>query len=211
MTEKLPVERLIDLSVEENILPDRKFHYRWYELGEWQFDTLIQLGLEPQHDLLDLGCGPMRLGQFAIPYLEEGRYFGIDAYPPYIRLGNRILEECGITRQRTIIHSTSFEFEKLGSEFDFAVAQSVFTHLSGEQVYECIGKLKPFMRPGSRLLFTYLIDGSPRGFLYGGVQPMVRLSFPDAGWFDALVAKFDIRFERSEIRHPSQQVGILTF
>ncbi len=34
MTEKLPVERLIDLSVEENILPDRKFHYRWYELGE---------------------------------------------------------------------------------------------------------------------------------------------------------------------------------
>ncbi len=211
MTEKLPVERLIDLSVEENILPDRKFHYRWYQLGEWQFDTLIQLGLEPQHDLLDLGCGPMRLGQFAISYLEEGRYFGIDAYPPYIRLGNRILEECGITKQRTVIHSTTFEFEKLGSEFDFAVAQSVFTHLSGEQVYECIGKLKSFMRPGSRLLFTYLIGSRPRGFLYGGVQPMVRLSFPDASWFDALAAKFAIRFERSEIRHPSQRVGILTF
>ena len=135
MSEKLPVERLIDLSVEENILPDRKFHYRWYELGEWQFDTLVQLGLEPQHNLLDVGCGPMRLGQFAIPYLEEGRYFGIDAYPPYIRLGNRVLEECGITRKRTVIHSTTFEFEKLDAEFDFAVAQSVFTHLSGEQVY----------------------------------------------------------------------------
>ncbi len=40
---------------------------------------------------------------------------------------------------------------------------------------------------------------------------MVRLSFPDAGWFDALAAKCKIRFERSEIRHPSQRVGILTF
>ncbi|NRA10011.1 MAG: methyltransferase domain-containing protein [Myxococcales bacterium] len=211
MTNEISVEQLIDLSIEENILPDHKFHYRWHELAEWQFDALCRSGLEPGHRLLDIGCGPLRLGLRAIPYLEDGNYFGVEAFPPYIRLGQRVLRECGVDKRSTILQSTMFEFEKFKATFHFAIAQSVFTHMSDDQVRHCVTKLQSVMEPGGRLLFTYIVGRDPSGFLYGGVQPMVRLGVPDASWFDGLASDLGLRFECSEIPHPTQEVGLLIF
>ena len=51
---------------------------RYERMGHLQLQTLIQLGLRPQHRLLDIGCGSLRAGKRFIPYLDAERYFGIE-------------------------------------------------------------------------------------------------------------------------------------
>ncbi|MFD1808433.1 hypothetical protein ACFSHQ_10805 [Gemmobacter lanyuensis] len=39
---------------------------------------LLAEGLRPCHRLLDIGCGPLRTGCRAVPYLNPGNYWGTD-------------------------------------------------------------------------------------------------------------------------------------
>ena len=55
--------------------------YRYDLIGAQQFALLYLLGLRETHRLLDFGCGSLRLGRMAIPYLLEGHYFGIEPEP----------------------------------------------------------------------------------------------------------------------------------
>ncbi|MBL8377360.1 MAG: class I SAM-dependent methyltransferase [Burkholderiales bacterium] len=205
------VRRLIDLSVEANLVPDRDFHYKWDEYADWQLDVLKQSGLQPKHRLLDVGCGPLRLGLKAIPYLEDGGYFGMDAYAPYIDLGAKLIVECGIEKRFTVLCSSTFEFERFGSLFDYAMAQSVFTHMSAGQIRECVRKLKPVMRPGATFLFTYFFTPHQRGIMYYGVQPMIAPRVLDTALFEEIARNESITFEASPLPHPAQRVGIFRF
>lgn len=211
MTRELSVQELIDLSVEENLVPDSKFHYSWASYARWQFDALVQLGLEPQHRLLDVGCGPMRLGQRAIPYLQPGHYYGVDAYEPYLRLGRKVLAAAGVERPFTLLHSETFEFSTLGATFDFAMAQSVFTHLTESRIDLCMAELERVMRPGGRLVFTYILGEPLQGFLYYGTQPMISGRLSGHSVFQRLGEKHGATFARLEVAHPTQFVGQFTF
>ena len=61
----------------------------WEELGEWQINSLKTLGLSSSNKLLDVGCGPLRFGTYAISYLDNGNYHGVEVWEPYIKLGKR--------------------------------------------------------------------------------------------------------------------------
>ena len=205
------IDRLVDLSIEANLVPDRDFHYKWQEYADWQFETLKRLGLKPEHRLLDVGCGPLRLGMNAIPYLDEGNFFGIDAYQPYIELGRKLLAELRISRSYSVLCSSEFEFEKFGAIFDYAIAQSVFTHMSGDQIRRCVSKLRPCMKPGGTFVFTYFLTTHQRGIMYYGIQPMTAPLLRSTELFRSLAREESIRFEESALPHPAQSVGIFRF
>lgn len=207
----LPVQQLIDLSVKENIVPDRYFHYDWAVYAQWQFDSLRQLGLQAQHRLLDIGCGPMRLGSLVIPYLDDGHYCGVDAFGPYLALGKDVLSAMGIRKTHSVHHSSAFDFEVFGMKFDYAIAQSVFTHLSQGQMEACVSQLKKVMRPGGKALFTYLVDWRQRGFLYCGIQPMQSPRIPSHEAFQRMASRHGVNFCMSQIQHPTQRVGLFQF
>jgi SAM-dependent methyltransferase len=59
----------------------------WEELGALQFEYLVSSGLRPEHYFLDIGCGSFRGGRHFIPYLEPGRYFGVDRNAEPLRVG----------------------------------------------------------------------------------------------------------------------------
>ena len=42
------------------------------------FNLLTTLGLRQHHSLLDVGCGSLRIGRLLIPYLNRGKYFGVE-------------------------------------------------------------------------------------------------------------------------------------
>jgi hypothetical protein len=50
----------------------------WDEIGSLQMDFLKANGLMPEHKLLDIGCGSLRLGVRAAEFLEPGNYWGTD-------------------------------------------------------------------------------------------------------------------------------------
>jgi cyclopropane fatty-acyl-phospholipid synthase-like methyltransferase len=208
----LDAQTLIDLALDFNMAPSTWFT-QWHELGDWQFDILKRFGLKPQHRLLDVGCGPLRLGSLAIPYLEPGHYYGIDPNGPLLALGRAVLDRLGIDRAYTLLQSGSFEFDRFGAPFDFAIAQSVITHLSRAQITSCFTVLKSVMQPGSTFIFTYLLssDAPPLGFLMDGVEPMIRPGLADEAIFVELAERLGFRFVASDEPHPSQKVAICTF
>src|SRR5881392_154417 len=61
-------------------------HYRAYVgppedydlIAAMAFNLLTTLGLRQHHSLLDVGCGSLRIGRLLIPYLNRGKYFGIE-------------------------------------------------------------------------------------------------------------------------------------
>ena len=65
----------------------------WVEHQEMQLSFLKSHGLNSSSIVLDLGCGPMRLGSVLIPMLIEGWYFGQDINPNTIAFGEEVLRE----------------------------------------------------------------------------------------------------------------------
>lgn len=202
----------IDAAVECNVAPDEYFSI-WDEVAEWQLSALKQVGLLPQHKLLDFGCGALRLGLSAIDYLDDGNYYGIDAYAPYIEIGKRLARATGVTKTYSVVASKDFEFDKFDARFDFGNAQSVFTHMSGDECDRCMAALKNAMVPGGKFFFTYLIGAPPtRGMLYLGAQPMQRFSMNDPQFFAGLAARHGARFEMVDIKHlTGQHVALFRF
>ncbi len=129
----------------------------WDELGQLQLDMLCSKGLLPEHYLLDIACGSLRLGVKAISYLEPGHYMGVEKERSLVEAG--MSQELGESLMREkkpeIIISSDFEFEKLSSRPDFAIAQSLFTHLTPDRISLCFQKLREQMKPASLFYATF--------------------------------------------------------
>src|ERR1700761_941027 len=103
----------------------------WETLGTLQFRFMIEQGLEPHHVLLDVACGSLRGGVRFIPYLERGGYLGIEMQQRLIDIG--IEKELGrklyTLKRPEFVTSDRFEFDQFSMQPDFAIAQSLFSHL----------------------------------------------------------------------------------
>jgi hypothetical protein len=122
---------------------------------DWQFRFLYDRGTKPHHNVLDIGCGWLRLAQVLLPYLESGRYFGIDAVQVHLDIGVRFLQATGVTQQPALLCDTQFGFDSFGAQFDVAISHAVFTHLTHDQIRLCLTQLKKVMRPGGRCYCTF--------------------------------------------------------
>jgi SAM-dependent methyltransferase len=202
---------IVDAAVDHNLVPSEYFAH-FERFGLWQLDALKQIGLKPHHNLLDIGCGAMRLGLYAVPYLTEGHYCGVDAFSGYIELGHDLAQQAELAPRYQLELCDNFCFERFSRQFDFAIAQSVFTHLSITETRRCVAASKKVMRPGAMLLFTYLVGLPPTvGFLYAGVMPMRRSTTESQSFFGDLAAEFGLTFETPAISHPTQQVGLFRY
>lgn len=130
----------------------------WDVLGRHQLDFLIQRGLKPEHRLLDIGCGSLRLGCLAIPYLEPLRYFGTDLSASLVHAGRaHELDDDG-RRRAPIDHfafNDDFDFDFVPEAVDFAIAQSVFTHLPINHLRRCLARLSGRISSGGVFYVTF--------------------------------------------------------
>lgn len=121
----------------------------WHEMGELQFRVLVSHGLRPEHVCLDIACGSLRAGVRLIPYLDTGHYLGLDIAEELIRHGRDV--ELGpalsdIKRPELIV-SDSFAFDRFSCKPDYAIAQSLFTHLTAEDIGLCLRRLRQVATP----------------------------------------------------------------
>lgn len=131
----------------------------WDEIGTLQFDFLRARGLQPQHRLLDIACGSFRLGVKAVPYLDAGNYFGIEKEQALVDAGLALElgPELVAAKRPEIIVSANFEFERFSQAPDFAIAQSLFTHLTPELITLCFRKLRPCVHADTQFFGTYFL------------------------------------------------------
>lgn len=130
---------------------------KWEEIGRLQFDFLLAQGLQPHHYYLDVACGALRGGVHLIPYLERGHYLGIEKEALLVEAGLReeLGEAVAADKRPEIVISSTFEFDKLSARPDFALAQSLFTHLPLETIEQCLRRLQPVMAEGGVFFATF--------------------------------------------------------
>ena len=130
---------------------------RWEVLGNLQFNFLKNKGLRPDCYLLDIACGSLRLGVKVIPYLERGHYLGIEKERGLVKAGlEQELDSFVRSDKRPHIEiSSSFEFEKFNQKANFAIAQSLFTHLPSDLINECFKKLYPWLEDDGVFYATF--------------------------------------------------------
>jgi SAM-dependent methyltransferase len=139
---------------------------QWDYLGRLQLDYLVERGLEPHHHLLDVGCGPLRAGIHFIEYLEPGHYAGTDKRGDVLETARIVeLPQRGLeAKEPLLVADERFEFGKLGRTFDFAMAQSVFTHLPLNSIMRCLVEMGRALNPGGK--FYASIFENPQGKLH---------------------------------------------
>lgn len=131
----------------------------WDELGELQFNFLVANGLTPLSKLIDVGCGCLRGGVHFIDYLESGNYFGIDRSAELLEKGYSVeLEQAGLTEKlprENLICNDEFDLGAIAEPADFAIAQSLFSHLPGDDIVLCLKRLAPKIKSGGRFFATF--------------------------------------------------------
>ena len=110
----------------------------WQQMGTHQFDFLVERGLQPSDHLLDVGCGVLRGGRHFVRYLDAGHYCGIDIADEMIVGAEQQLAEDGLTDKGARLRVTETFDVDFGQPFDFAIAQSVFTHLPMNSIWRAL-------------------------------------------------------------------------
>jgi len=140
-----------------------------------QVSLLLSCGLREIHRLLDVGCGSLRGGRMIIPYLRSGHYFGIEPNEWLVEegieheLGKDILE----VKRPTFRFVDDFSAGAFGIEFDFALAQSVFSHTYPDLTLTGLTNIAEALAPEGMLFGTYIQGWQPdkyegAGWIYPG-------------------------------------------
>jgi len=131
----------------------------WDTIGRLQFAFLESRGLQPHHYLLDVGCGSLRGGLHFVRYLDAGHYFGIDHEQALLDAGREV-ELAGAHLEHKdpqLFRSDAFDLSAVPPDrtFEFALAQSLFTHLTPEMIDLCIPKVMARLAPGGTFYATF--------------------------------------------------------
>ena len=131
----------------------------WDELGKLQLEFMVARGLEPAHRMLDIGCGSLRGGVHFVRYLDAGNYFGLDSNQSLLDAGYDIeLRQAGLQDRlprRNLSCNADFVLPMEDGFLDFAIAQSVFTHLTFNSIRRCLETVAPKFRAGGVLYATF--------------------------------------------------------
>jgi SAM-dependent methyltransferase len=142
-------------------------------IGILEFSTLRTLGLQPEHSVVDVGCGSGRLAAKLAPFLRGG-YVGTDILPELTAYA------------RKVARRDDWEFHTTGGSgipaadacADFVCFFSVFTHLLHEDIYRYLAEAKRVLRPGGKVVFSYLDFAVPSHWTI--FESSVRNFSPDA-------------------------------
>lgn len=191
-------------NLKAQIDPELAIGGLWDEMGRQQFEFLKARGLNPQHRLLDIGCGSLRGGLLFIQYLDPGCYAGFDISSKVIEVGKKKVAAKGLDEKNPRLFlnvDQNLKFGFLGDgRFDFVLAQSVFSHLLPVHIEECFGHIGQVMAPGGKFFFTH----------HPGVQFGKRsetdFEYPKS-FFEEMAQKHGFLLEdwSEEYRHPRGQ------
>lgn len=131
-------------------------------MGATQFRLLCALGLRANHYLLDFGCGSLRAGRLFISYLDEGRYFGIEPNKWLIEdaINNQVGKDLIRLKKPQFDHNSDFATDVFHQQFDFIIAQSIFSHAGSDLIIVALRNFKESLRPSGLIAATFIEGNS---------------------------------------------------
>ena len=168
------------------------------------FNLLTTLGLRQHHSLLDVGCGSLRIGRLLIPYLNQGKYFGVEPNEWLVdegirrELGKSLLE---IKGPMFFFSDSPNTIAQTKVAFNFALAQSIFSHCGLDLIKAWLSAISPSLAQDGALVATFLVgeeDSTRTGWIY-----------PDCvnyrpATLERAANDVNLRFEVLDWKHPRQ-------
>lgn len=182
---------------------------RYDIIAAMTFNLLTSLGLRQHHTLLDVGCGSLRIGRLFIPYLNQGKYYGIEPNEWLVREG--IQYEVGqdlVDRKRPhfLFSESPADLVKWKGKFDFVVAQSIFSHCGLDLLRPWLCGIGQSLTEKGSLLATFeegeTVDDRT-GWIYPGCVTY------DSRTMEEEAERAGLRFKILDWRHPSQRWALL--
>lgn len=128
------------------------------------------IGIDPRHDLFEIGCGIGRDAMWLSQFLTNGTYVGIDIIEPsiswcrkniaaphpnfsfhHLDVSDHLHNPDGVDQAENIV------FPKPDGTVDRVFAFSVFTHMFATQIQRYLAECARILRPGGRGLFTIFL------------------------------------------------------
>lgn len=182
--------------------PPRQYDF----MGATQFRLLTALGLREQHRVLDFGCGSLRAGRLLIPYLLPGHYYGIEPNAWLIEdaLSNQIGRDLLAIKKPVFDHNAEFRVDGFGIDFDFIVAQSIFSHTTSQLVVQALRNFAGSLSRNGLIACTFVESVESNE-----IDPAPRWVYPECVSFttseiDAFFAKAGLASRRIPWFHPRQ-------
>lgn len=181
-----------------------------------------QAGLQPHHRVLDVGSGIGRIAAGLSSFLDDrGSYEGFDVVPAgvnwcrkhissrfprfhfqYIPLANDLYRADGLPAAR-------FAFPYPDSDFNFACAISVFTHMLPDEVAQYLGEIRRTLKPGGRCCCTFFLLNTGSEQLLAG-NPGFQFPY-DRGHYrlmDERVKAANVAYQEKWLRDQLKQCGL---
>jgi SAM-dependent methyltransferase len=133
----------------------------WRRKPAFQMRFLRQVGLQPGHYLLDLGCGTLRGGIPLIQYLEPGHYYGVDVRAQALEEARKELRESGLEHKSPVlVLSERLSSLSLDREFDFIWAYAVLIHMSDDALGEGLDFVRRHLKENGSFYGNVLIGNT---------------------------------------------------
>jgi SAM-dependent methyltransferase len=177
----------------------------WEDVGKMQFDYLLQEGLQPQHYLLDVGCGSFRGGHFLIDFVEKAPYYGIDRDKSHIDAGMRaVINPSKLVGKDPNVRVVEVSADPIDysrtlgrSSFDYIWVHAVFDHIPPEAIARSLSDLSQVLGDKGRLYATIFLNPHGPEFReplihprYGSLKGAV-VTFPDKEYWHHTISFFE--------------------
>lgn len=130
----------------------------WEELGRLQLDFMKAQGLQPNNNLLDIGCGCLRGGIKFINYLDPGKYYGLDINKSLIDAGNYEIDQANLNNKKAhLLVNDAFDFELFNTKFEFMISISLFTHLPLNIIIRCLVEAEKSLATNGKYFATIFL------------------------------------------------------
>lgn len=198
-------------------------------LGEKLRSDFIQYGgLQPQHRVLDIGCG---IGRIAIPltsYInQDGSYHGFDIVDDGIQWCNTRIHpkfpnfhfkhiplRNDLYNLETANKAENFQFPYPDQSFDFVILTSVFTHMQDKEVAQYLKEISRVLSTGGTCFATFfIIDENSEKFLKQSEAPFFAHDYGHYMLHDQKVKDANIAYKMTYIKEMLQntQLSIKAF
>ena len=151
-----------DLYTRNYFLTDNE-GWREYQAGlddniHPKFAKALKIANPTKEDtVLDIGCGSLRGGKLFIPYLLPEKYYGVEPYQWLIDDGIKyeVGQDMIDIKKPSFSNTDVFDFSTFDIQFDYLLAQSIFSHASKRQIQLCIEEAGKVMHEDSVFFATF--------------------------------------------------------
>lgn len=180
----------------------RPHHYRarvgglWDEVGALQLAFLQSVGMKPEHKLLDVGCGCFRGGVRFLKYVGNENYVGLDKDQSLVLAGfKNELPQAGIDGKTvTTVINEDFDLSGYDAAFDYAIAQSVFPHITRDEIKKCVRSVCKSLKPGGCFYATYFPPLASRPSCRPVTHESVNPFHQNVEFYEDLAADLNVDF-----------------